>query len=90
MTNFRFSPMISARWLRVTSPDQTVVSAIVVSFGLGNAVGLELGGQLGLARGELLAERIHVEPGLAGLGEQAFHPLFLFLDMVLDLLAAAP
>ena len=64
---------------------RAVTSSIVVSSGSGMPVALKLLGQLLLARGQLLAERIHVEPGLARLREQALHPLLFFLDVMLDL-----
>lgn len=43
--------------------------------------------QLCLALRELSAERVHVEAGFLRLRKDAFHPLFLFPDMVLNLLA---
>ena len=51
---------------------------------------LELLGELLLACCQIRAQRVHVEPGLARLGEHALDPLFLFLDVVLDLLRTAP
>ena len=59
---------------------------MVVS-GVRKAVRGDLGLQSFLVHGHLRAERFEVDVGLAGLREQAFDALLLFLDVVLDLFA---
>src|SRR5690348_2313757 len=56
-----------------------------LELGLGQPVGLEAVGQVFLLLGDPLAERLHVDIGLARLAEDAVRA-FLFLDVMLDLL----
>ncbi len=48
-------------------------------------IGLDLREELLLPRGQLLAQRVHVEPSLPRLGEQAFPRLLFLADVMLDL-----